>query len=455
MADISKIKINEGEALNIKDAQGRTNMTTLLGGHSLTALGNAAWKNVATTVSAASTNDDLATAKAVYDAITAIGKALHFVGVATKQEGETELQAVERTFPVAEQMEGAIAVCGTKEFIAYGTPLAWNEFGDEGLYLTKAEAEANYVKKILTIAGIDLANDITADELKTALGLGNMAYVDQASGSISTVDSASVTAGKAGEYNVTAQTVAVPATFSPLDVTPSGDVAVTKKTGASVSYDKVSAVTVAGATAGEGQTANYTPSGTVSAPNVNASLDLKEASVATVTDAGTGYTISDGSVEQAADTTSTFAKTGMLAALDEEDTEMLCFTNAQTDSAVTASGAITYTKQEISGALPTFGSKDVVIKTGSDVSASLASAPVFTGAGAILSAEASFAPTDAAVTDAVYEAGFTGEEASVTPTIASTTDASVSQGKVTVASDTFDVNLTKTPKTVTVNPITA
>ena len=42
MADISKIKLGEGDALNLKDAQGRANMTTLLGAHSLTALGDAA-----------------------------------------------------------------------------------------------------------------------------------------------------------------------------------------------------------------------------------------------------------------------------------------------------------------------------------------------------------------------------------------------------------------------------
>lgn len=451
MADISKIKINEGEALNIKDAQGRANMTTLLGTHSLAALGDAAWKGVATAISAEST--DLATSKAVYDAIQAIGKALHFVGVATKQEGETEIQAVERMYPAANQTEGAIAVCGTKEFIVFGDPKAWHEFGDEGIYLTKAEAEANYVKKILTIAGIDLADNISAAELQSALGLGDMAYADKASGSISTVDSGSVAAGKAGEYNVSAQTVSVPKTFAALDVTPSGDVSVTKKSGAAVSYEKVNAVTVAGATAGEGQTANYTPAGTVSAPNVNASLDLKEAAVATVTNAGTAYTITDGNVEQAADTTSTFAKTGMLASLADGDAECLVFTDAQTANAVTASGEITYTKQTISGALPTFGSKDVVIKTGSDVSASLASAPVFSGAGAILSAEASFAAANATVTDAVYEAAFDGEEASVTPTVATSEDASVSQGKVTVASDTFAVDFVRTAKTVTVDPI--
>ena len=92
MADISKIKINEGEALNIKDALGRSNMTTLLGGHTLTGLGDAAWLNVVDSV--ADSNMNPVTSNAVYDAIQALGQALHFVGIATKQEGETEIEAV-------------------------------------------------------------------------------------------------------------------------------------------------------------------------------------------------------------------------------------------------------------------------------------------------------------------------------------------------------------------------
>ena len=35
MADISKIKLANGTTVTLKDAQGRTNMTTLLGSHAL------------------------------------------------------------------------------------------------------------------------------------------------------------------------------------------------------------------------------------------------------------------------------------------------------------------------------------------------------------------------------------------------------------------------------------
>ena len=51
MADISKIKLANGTTVDIKDAGGRANVTTLLGGHALEALGAAAWKAVAASIS--------------------------------------------------------------------------------------------------------------------------------------------------------------------------------------------------------------------------------------------------------------------------------------------------------------------------------------------------------------------------------------------------------------------
>ena len=51
MADISKIKLANGTTVTIKDAQGRADMTTLLGSHALGALGAAAWKAVAANIS--------------------------------------------------------------------------------------------------------------------------------------------------------------------------------------------------------------------------------------------------------------------------------------------------------------------------------------------------------------------------------------------------------------------
>lgn len=452
MADISKIKLGEGDALNLKDAQGRANMTTLLGAHSLTALGEAAWKGVAESITTSDTG--LATGKQVYDAIASIGTALRFVGIATKQEGETELEAVNRTFAPAEQQAGAVAICGVKEFICAANgvdgAMQWNEFGDVSAYETAAHAAATYVAKTLKVAGLTLESDISVAALQGALGLGALAYKNNASGSVQTVDKVEVTAAKPDTYSVSSQTVAVPDTYNPLDVTPAGNVSITKATGASVSYDKVSGITVSGAAAGEG-VPNYTPAGTVSKPNINASITLAEESVATVTSAGTGYSLTDGSISAGTDTTSNFVTDAIVAAIDETDTEMLVFSPANKGAAVTASKTWTLTNPTLSGSLPTFGTKDVVVKTGSTVNAELAAAPTFTGTGAILSAEASFASENASVTDAVYNGGFSGTTKSVTPSVLATKNETVSTGTVTVESETVEGALTKTPKTVTVS----
>lgn len=76
MADISKIKLANGTTVTIKDAQGRADMTTILGGHALEALGAAAWKAVATEVSQSA---DLPTAEAVKSYVdSAVGKIHNF-----------------------------------------------------------------------------------------------------------------------------------------------------------------------------------------------------------------------------------------------------------------------------------------------------------------------------------------------------------------------------------------
>lgn len=443
---MSKLNVN-GSIYWLKDADLRALVETF---------GDAVFKNVAEEI--AKGNVNLATsgdvAQAIEDAVKDIEGAMHFRGVVERQEGETDAEALARAIANPKSGDVAIMKDNGKEYIYDGTK--WEEVGDQNIYLTKAEAERDYVKKATKVAGIDLQDNITVEEMETALDLKALAHKASASGQVSTIDSGSVTAGKAGEYNVSAQTVTVPKTFGELDVTPAGDVEVTKKTGATVKYDKVGAITVAGATAAEGQTANYTPAGTVTAPTITAGLDLKEASVATVTSAGTAYSITDGSVEQAADSKSAFVKKGYKIEMNSTDAEQLdisVLTAADTTffgDAVTAAGAVTYNKPVLSGALPTFGSKDVVIKTGSTASAALDSAPQFSGTGAVLSASAATTVEDATVTDAVYEAAFDGDEKKVTPAIATTENASVTQGKVTVASDEFAVEFERTNKTVTV-----
>lgn len=445
MADISKIKINEQQALNIKDAQGRADMTTLLGGHNLAALGSAAWLNVVDEVTDGNLNP--VTSNAVADAIAALGQALRFVGVATKQEGESEAQAVEREFPAASQTAGAVAICGAKEFICAGSPLTWNEFGDVSAYETSAHAEATFVKKTLTIAGIDLNDNVTADELKTALGLGALAYKNSASGSITTVDSADdITVAKADTYAVSGIAVAVPASYSPLDVTPSGSVELTAETAASATYAKATSATIS---AVANENGNYQPSRSVNLPNYTSSVTPTKEAVATVTNAGTGYSITKGSVVKGTDSTSQFAETGMVAALDTVDTEMLVFTDASRAAAVTSSGAPVYTAPVLSGALPTFGTKDVMVSATVNTTANGEAS--FSGNKVQIGAELGYTDTAATVVQPTFTAEFSGTSKSVTPEVASTVNAAPSNATVTVASETKSITLNSSAKTVTVS----
>lgn len=445
MPDISKIKINSGEALDIKDATGRANMSTLLGGHNLAALGSAAWLNVVDEVTDGNLNP--VTSNAVADAIATLGQALRFVGIATKQEGETEAQAVEREFPAASQTAGAVAICGAKEFICAGSPLAWNEFGDVSAYETSAHAEATFVKKALTIAGIDLNDNITADELKTALGLGALAYKNSASGSITTVDSANdITVAKADKYTVSGTAVAVPATYSALDVTPAGSVELTAGTAVAATYQKANSATVSATASADG---NYTPAGSITLPTYTSSLTPSKEAVAVVANAGTAYSLTDGSVTKGTDSTSQFAETGMLVALDATDTEMLCFTDATRSTAVTSSAAPVYVAPVLSGALPTFSTKDVMV--GGTVTTTADGDASFSGTKVQIGAELGYETANATVTQPTFTAEFSGTSKSVTPEVATTINAAPSNATITVASETKSITLNSSAKTVTVS----
>lgn len=450
-------------------------------------LNDAATKVAATAINDDNKNSDayVPTNKAILayleDAIQGLTGAMHFAGVVEPQGTETPVEALERALPDAES--GDIAIVGNKEFVFDGTN--WKELGDEGIYATEADLQA------LEIAGVPLGSDhnITAAELKTALGLGSFAYANSGTGSIRTVDTASVSI-PASTLTLSGTAVSVPQTFSALDVTPAGDVAITAGTAAAASYkhtksgsvqtidsakyDKVNAdVAISAAAPQSGETANYTPAGTITLPSFSASLNLAESAVATVTDNGTAYALSGGSVSQAADTTSAFATEGVTAAMDTTDTEMLVFSVAGTTNAVTASGAVTYTGPTLTGSLPTFGSKDVVIKTGSSATASADGDASFSGSAVLIKGAASTSQADVAVTRAAaavtlededlnatmtqptFSAAFTGTEKTVTPAAATTAEAAPMAATAAVAAQTVDVDLVSTNKTVTVNPVQA
>lgn len=98
-------------------------------------------------------NDEIATKGDVSEAIAGLGSALHYIGMVTLADGETEQQALARavaayqvTHPEYVLTAGAVAIVGesefNKEFIYSGSE--WQEFGNEGIYETKTEAQASH-----------------------------------------------------------------------------------------------------------------------------------------------------------------------------------------------------------------------------------------------------------------------------------------------------------------------
>ena len=400
----------------------------------LDSFGNIVTYDVATSNAAfADGNTNIPTAGQVYDyvgrQVGAIGQALNL------------LSASDHT-AVADPEPGDFVVeSDGKEWLYDGS--AWREIG----------SEQAYVVKTFTIAGVDMQDNITKAELQQALELGALAYKNSGSAKVTTIDSfSSFTTGAAGSYNVSSTPVSVPATFDALDVTPAGSVAITAGTAAAASYDKTTSVAISSAAPVEGTSvANYTPAGSVTVSSVT--VTPSTGSVATVTNAGTAYQLTAGSMSQGADTTSTFATEGVIVSIGQDnsgsggadESETLIITDASTSSAVTASGTVTYNDPTLSGALPTFGSETVV--TG--ITSASASAS-FSGTGVVLSAAPSYTTTDAAVTQPTFTGSFTGTSASVTPTVATTVQAAGTDGSVTVSSETITPAATSTEKTLTV-----
>ena len=120
----------------------------------------------------------------------------------------------------------------------------------------------------------------------------------------------------------------------------------------------------------------YTPAGNITLPSFSSTVTPSTDSVATVTNAGKAYTITDGGVSKAADTKSAFATEGITATYAEA-TETLVFAAAETAQAVTAAGVVTYTKPVLSGSLPTFGTKTVL--TGATVATTANDKATFAG----------------------------------------------------------------------------
>ena len=410
---LSKVKLGN-TTYYMKDADVRAILDTF---------GNVVTFDKATSVT--STGTGVVDAALMYDyvgrQIGSLGQALNLLS-ATDHDDVTSPQ----TGDLVVESDGS-------EWLYDGT--TWREVGSENAY----------VLKTATIAGVDLQDNITVAELQTALGLKALAYKDNGSVSITTMDSInSFSTGKAGSYNVSSTAVSVPATYDALDVTPAGSVTITAGTAAAASYDKTTSVTVSTAAPAENSSGNYTPSGTVSVTDVT--VTPATGNVATVTNAGTAYQLTSGSVSQATDTTSTFAIEGMVASVGTgDDAETLILTAANTSDAVTAAGAVTYTAPSLSGSLPTFGSQSVV--TGITSASATAS---FSGDDVLISASPSSTATAATMTQPTFTGSFSGTSKSVTPTVATTVSAAGTDASVTVASETISPTFTSSSKTANV-----
>ena len=411
---LSKVKFGN-TTYYIKDAAARAILDTF---------GNATLQDVALSIADGGTG--LVTSDQVYDFVNRqIGAVGDILNLLSEDDHEDVENPAKGDFVV--ESDGS-------EWLYDGT--AWREVGSENAY----------VLKTFTIAGIDMADNITVAELQAALELGALAYKDSGSVAVTTIDSFnSFTTGAAGNYNVSSTPVSVPATYSALDVTPAGSVALTAETAAAASYDKTSAVAISSAAPVEGTSvANYTPAGEVTVTSVT--VTPSNVSVATVTDAGTAYQLQAGSLSQAADTTSAFATEGVVASIGTGDeAETLILVAAGTSNAVTASGTVTYVDPQLSGSLPTFGSQSVV----SGITSASAEAS-FSGTGTVLSAQPSYTATAATMTQPTFSAEFTGTSKSVTPAVATTVQAAGTDGAVTVTSETITPSATSTEKTVSV-----
>lgn len=390
---LSKVKIGS-EIYWLKDADVRALLDTY---------GDAVKYNVDTTFAADSEN--LATSKAIASylegAIAGLTGAMHFIGV------KDELPA--------SGAAGDIVLVGTAEYVYDGAK--WVEIGDEGVYQTISGAEAKFVQKTFTIAGVDMQDNIAADELKNALALKALAYKDSASATLTDyatgINGATYTpAGSvAVSLNHTSTAMDSTGTFTPAG-TVSGN------------------VTAAGTVSIARDDANGTAvSGTVSAPSIT--VTPSTAQVQHIDSVGTlpSYTAAQYVAPSVAETSAQFASEGLVAAMDSEDTEMLVLSAATKASALTATGfnAGSYTAAEFNaGALPTLGAAQTVV-TG--IEKAEASAPTFTGdkfgatfAGSQVAIAASFAGTEGNVSVSgnydkagVESAAFTGIEATITP----------------------------------------
>lgn len=344
-------------------------------------------------------DDNLATVGAfkVYleEKIAGLTGAMHFIGV---KEVLPETGSA-----------GDVVIVGTTEYVHDGDE--WVEIGDEGIYATKAGVAADYVAKVTTIAGVDLADSITVEELQNALGLKALAYKDTASGTYETVTSIDNIA------YTPAGNVSVASTKEATDIT---------STGKFTPAGNIAGVTTAAGSVAIARDENGTAvSGTVSAPTITVTPTTTTV-VSAVNNDGVAPTLGKATYVDPTLTTgnSAFATAGLVAEVDADET--LIFTAAGTAAALTSAtlNAGSFTDGAFNaGQFPTFATTTVV----NGATAALDNAPVFTGdkfgatfAGSEVEITATFTGTEGNLSVAgqynettVGAATFTGTEATL------------------------------------------
>lgn len=378
-----------GVDYNLKDAAATAKLKTLLGEQTVQELGAAAWKAVAANISGEGLVD-ASVVKAYVD--SQVGQIHNFDVVidadGTATTGPSVTASADTMYKIYLVPSADAAAGGYIEYITIRS-------GAEGAYTYAWEAIGNtkvslsgYVPTSTTIATITLDHNITVAELQTALGLKAFAYAAKGT---ATVAAKTVSGVKATGTSTGSITGAI--AYTATDMESTGKVTATGSvTGSAISGGSI-AVTLKdaeAATAASVTAEAYKPTGSVSSSialdadngvaiggtvsKPTATVTPATATVQEMKTAGTAYTITEGSVEQAADSKSAFATEGVTASVDEA-TETLTFAAAGTSQAVTAAGAVTYTAPELSGALPTFGASAAVM-TGATVDVSQ---PTFTG----------------------------------------------------------------------------
>lgn len=278
---ISKIKLANGSTVELKDAQARAKLVTLLGSEAAyegltTALGTAAWRAVASSISDGDgAIADAATVKEYVDAQVATIPEFDVVvipdgGELPEASADTfhKIYLMKDENPSTDNSYGEYITVRSGEKGSY--TYSWEKVGTTGVDVS------GKVDKTAEIAGVAINNGITKAELQAALGLKALAYANTATGTgnVATIDSITMNPMTiAGNASVTLADTE--ATLTKADYTPAGSITGSAISGGSID---VSLKDDAVATEATLTTSTFTPAGTVAATEGGSFAALTSAS---------------------------------------------------------------------------------------------------------------------------------------------------------------------------------